>query len=219
MSRTDRASQRLSTPEGSARGHSGYVKAYAGRTEKHSTWLQQSYARGFISGRWLLLGSLLVLSLVGAVQVANDNESEAAVVPELTRHHRPRVTQTSDALPSRTALPTEAYPDVIHRLFHRPAQQEVKDVFAPHSWYVPPAPIAVAESVPTAPPLPFIYLGKLLENGQVTIFLARQDKNYSVREGDLIDDVYRVDAIKGPIVEMTYVPLKMKQTLFIGEKN
>jgi hypothetical protein len=53
----------------------------------------------------------------------------------------------------------------------------------------------------------------------LTIFLARQDKNFTVRAGDLLDDTYRVDAIKGPIVELTYMPLNIKQTLFIGEKN
>ena len=203
MSPTERPSQ----PKDSARRQARHARR------------QPSDTRGFITRRWIFLGMLLVLSLLAAVYVANDNESEAAVVPEMSRQNRPQRVQATDAMAHNVALPAETYPDVIDRSFQRPAQQEVKDVFAPHSWYVPPAPIAVAASVPTAPPLPFVYLGKLLEDGKLTIFLARQDKNFTVREGDLIDDTYRVDAIKGTVMELTYIPLNIRQTLLIGEKN
>ena len=184
---------------------------------------QGQHAKGFITRRWLFLGSLLLLSLLGALQVATDNESEAAAVPALTRAHRPSRVQTSDAVSDRMASPDDVAPDALDRAFHRPAQAQIqtqmKDVFTPHSWYVPPAPVAVAESAPTPPPLPFVYLGKLLEEGKLTVFLARQDKNFTVKEGDLLDDNYRVDVIKGSVIELTYMPLNMKQTLLIGEKN
>lgn len=68
-------------------------------------------------------------------------------------------------------------------------------------------------SKPTAPPLPFIYMGKLTENGNMSVFLTRNDKPYVVHIGDVIEGVYRIDAIRSTLLEMTYLPLNQKQTL------
>ena len=68
-------------------------------------------------------------------------------------------------------------------------------------------------SKPTAPPLPFIYMGKLAENGNMSVFLTRDEKPYVVHIGDVIDGVYRIDAINSTILEMTYLPLSQKQRL------
>jgi hypothetical protein len=35
----------------------------------------------------------------------------------------------------------------------------------------------------------------------------------------LIDDLYRVDSIENGVVAFTYLPLKQKQTLPIGERS
>lgn len=75
-------------------------------------------------------------------------------------------------------------------------------------------------SKPTAPPLPFIYMGKLAENGNISVFLTRDDKPYVVHIGDVIDGVYRIDAIHSTLLEMTYLPLSQKQTLnMLGNTN
>ena len=74
-------------------------------------------------------------------------------------------------------------------------------------------------SKPTAPPLPFIYMGKLAENGNMSIFLTRDEKPYVVHMGDVIDGVYRIDAINSTILEMTYLPLSQKQTLNMISAN
>lgn len=75
-------------------------------------------------------------------------------------------------------------------------------------------------SKPTAPPLPFIYMGKLAENGNISVFLTRDDKPYVVHIGDVIDGLYRIDAIHSTLLEMTYLPLSQKQTLnMFGNTN
>ncbi len=79
---------------------------------------------------------------------------------------------------------------------------------------------AINASKPTAPALPFIYMGKLAENGNISVFLTRDDKPYVVHIGDVIDGVYRIDAIHSTLLEMTYLPLSQKQTLnMLGNTN
>ena len=72
---------------------------------------------------------------------------------------------------------------------------------------------------PMAPPLPFVYMGKILDRGQRSVFLTRDERAYVAKAGDVLDGVYRVDAIKPPVLELTYLPLSQKQILNIGEEK
>ena len=67
-----------------------------------------------------------------------------------------------------------------------------------------------------APPLPFIYLGKVAADGAWEVFLARGDKTYIVRDNTVIDGAYRVEAIAPPVMTLTYLPLNQVQQLNIG---
>ena len=87
------------------------------------------------------------------------------------------------------------------------------DLFAAKSWYVPPP--AVAQK-PKAPPLPFTYSGRLIEDGRSTVFLAQQGRNQSVHSGDVIENTWRVDAIGATSMTLTYLPLNESQTLALG---
>jgi len=82
---------------------------------------------------------------------------------------------------------------------------------------IPAATASARQPVPVAPPLPFTYMGKMVENGALTVFLTREDKPYVVHAGDVLDNQYRIDAIRPPSIELTYLPLKQKQLLSMGE--
>ncbi|HZM37283.1 MAG TPA: hypothetical protein VFC18_22690 [Burkholderiales bacterium] len=69
------------------------------------------------------------------------------------------------------------------------------------------------QETPTAPPLPFAYLGKMLEDGKLAVFLSRGGESYSVKPGDTIGGEYRIDAVTDKEVTFTYLPLKTKQRL------
>jgi hypothetical protein len=92
------------------------------------------------------------------------------------------------------------------------------DVFARHDWTPPPPPPAQPPPPPppTAPPLPFTYLGKSVGEGKWEVYLARGDRTWLVHEKDVIDGMYRVDAIAPPILTLTYLPLNQVQQLNIG---
>jgi hypothetical protein len=98
-------------------------------------------------------------------------------------------------------------------------------LFSPHSWYVappapPPAPVVVqAPPVPTAPPLPFAFMGSYRPEGAVpTYFLTAGDRVYDVRIGDTLDNTYSVDGVKSGQLLLTYIPLKIQQSLAVGEE-
>jgi hypothetical protein len=87
------------------------------------------------------------------------------------------------------------------------------DPFAPRSFSAPAAADAPkAPQKPVAPPLPFRYLGKMLEDGRLAVFLAHGEESLSVSAGQRIGD-YRVDKVTESEVVFTYLPLKTKQTL------
>ncbi|MBZ4201543.1 MAG: hypothetical protein LAC70_00255 [Methylovulum sp.] len=72
---------------------------------------------------------------------------------------------------------------------------------------------------PAAPPLPYVYMGKMIENGKLEIFLTLNNKPYVVHVGDILDNQYSVNSIQPQLIEFTYLPLKQIQTLSIGENK
>ena len=44
----------------------------------------------------------------------------------------------------------------------------------------------------------------------------RGDKTLIVKTGDIVDGVYRVDAIAPPVMTLTYLPLNQMQQMNIG---
>lgn len=88
------------------------------------------------------------------------------------------------------------------------------DAFAPRN-FSPVIPAQAAAAGPAkreAPALPFRYLGKIVEDGKLSVFLANGDESITVHAGQRIGD-YRVDKITEAEVRFTYLPLKTKQSL------
>lgn len=91
-------------------------------------------------------------------------------------------------------------------------------LFNRQSWTPPPPPPLKPSEMPppVAPPLPFAYLGKKLEDGVWEVYLARGESTVIARQSIVIDGKYRVDAIKPPTLSLTYLPLNQVQRLTIG---
>ncbi len=99
------------------------------------------------------------------------------------------------------------------------------DLFAGHSWYTPPPPPPIRARAapvvrePTAPPLPFSYIGRYEQDGVQTLFyLVKGDRVYDVKVGDVIDDTYTVDRISNGQLMFTYLPLNSSQGLRLGDQ-
>lgn len=106
------------------------------------------------------------------------------------------------------------------------AQGASSNVFGATSWAPPPPPPAPAPVVqvlvpadppkPTAPPMPFNYLGLYQEGTLRSAILSKGDHVYTVSPGDVIEGVYRVEDFKEKEIELTYIPMNIRQTLSTG---
>jgi hypothetical protein len=87
------------------------------------------------------------------------------------------------------------------------------DPFAPRSFGSATAPQAKAPVARNdAPTLPFRYLGKMIDNGQLAVFLQKGNDSYTAMEGERVGD-YRIDKITENEIRFTYLPMKTKLTL------
>jgi hypothetical protein len=89
------------------------------------------------------------------------------------------------------------------------------DPFAPRNFGSAAAPQTNGPSALAhreAPALPFRYIGKMIDNGQLAVFLQKGDESFSVMAGERVGD-YRIDSISENEIRFTYLPMKTKQTL------
>jgi hypothetical protein len=99
-------------------------------------------------------------------------------------------------------------------------------LFATHSWYVAPPPpppppstpaVSLAPPVPTAPPLPFQYIGSFKPEGEAQVFfLTHDDRVYDAKIGDTLESNYHIDGFNGSQLLLTYKPLNIQQQLMVG---
>lgn len=172
--------------------------------------------------RWIILGSLLAATLVAGYLVEDEP------VPEKSKRKGSVASKSTASSPAESrraggrerttelaAAPlTFPEPAPVDDVDETEAGKKIIDPFRNKSWYVAPPP--PKPSKPTAPPLPFQYLGKLNEEGEIRVFLNQQGKHIIVRVGDVIDGTYSVEEISGGRMTFLYLPLKEKQVLGIG---
>ncbi len=64
-----------------------------------------------------------------------------------------------------------------------------------------------------APPLPFRYIGRIVEDGKIEVLLLRGEHQFSVAAGDMLGTDYRVEAVNDQEVVLRYLPLDVRQRL------
>ena len=130
--------------------------------------------------------------------------SSGATPPALTAGENERLA----ALPSRDAISRGA-----------------GDPFSARSWAPPPPkktaapPVVIAPEPPpppSPPPMPYRVAGRVLQQGVPHIVLAKGDRVFTVRQGDVLDDGYRVDSVSADAVTLVYTPLNVPQQLAIA---
>lgn len=162
--------------------------------------------------RWIIIGVALVLTLA-AVNWVDKTDSIATAQASSSK------TRTPSAPKEITKVPDAIHLDKLQRA-PQEAEAQVDDLFKSKSWYVPPPPPKpVPPPPPAAPPLPFAYMGKLMEEGAMTVFMTSQDRNYVVKSGDVIDGTYRVESITPSSLTLIYLPLNIKQSMTLGDPN
>jgi hypothetical protein len=72
---------------------------------------------------------------------------------------------------------------------------------------------ALHAAAPTPPPMPYRLAGQVVHDGAARVVLARDERVITVREGDKLDDDYRVESITPDGVTLVYLPLGTREQL------
>jgi len=96
-------------------------------------------------------------------------------------------------------------------------------IFGQSSWVVvppPPKPVPPAPPPPppppTAPPLPYTFMGRFEQGDTNSIILTRGNRVVVATQGEVLENMYRVDRIEPNKVTFTYLPLGTLQYLSSG---
>lgn len=171
--------------------------------------------------RALLIGLALVVmaAIAGYALHASRLEAQRQVATGLAEARARAVSRAQAAAKAKAQAAALAAASVpVSRV--APSTQ-ADELFAPHSWYVaPPPPPAAAEeapAAPTAPPLPYTYVGSYSPGGErPTYFLARGDRVIDAHVGDKLDGVLLFEKVDGGQIVFNYLPLNIRQTLPAG---
>ncbi len=77
-------------------------------------------------------------------------------------------------------------------------------------------PVAVAPRAPAPPVNPYTYVGKLIEDGEMRVFLTNGRDNYVVRAGDKLEGVWQVKAIHSTEMILLNLPTQTQIRVEIG---
>lgn len=98
------------------------------------------------------------------------------------------------------------------------AEGPSRPLFTSRAWNPPPV-AATPPAAPSAPAMPYTFLGKKHESGAWEIYLGRGEQSFIAREGQVLEGAWRVDAIAPPSMTLTYLPLNQAQTLAVGDSR
>lgn len=165
-------------------------------------------------GKWLTA----IAALIAGYVIFGPKEAESVAPARAGASAAPHVAHAA-------ALSSAPVARSLLMLAHRVVEQTASgSLFAAHSWYVappppPPPPPAAAPApvAPTAPPLPYTFIGSYKPDGQPPVFfLTSGDRVYDVHVGDTLDNTYSIDSFANGQLVLTYKPLNIKQQLQAG---
>ena len=176
--------------------------------------------------RKIVLAAAAMATLLAVYFAPDDEGGVVSPAAAATRERAPRPTASAVAAAS---LAQPAGIDL--QIQPRNDDTDLGNVFAKQSWQ-PEAPKkvmlaqapqeaekAVAKAASGAPPLPFQFLGRFVDEGKAAYFLQADGRNLVARVGEKIDDNYSLDGASGDALTFIYLPLNQKQSLVVGDIN
>jgi len=160
----------------------------------------------FSWGIWVALAITLA-----AVWFAPRQEEEIALAPRAQNTAPPVRHVQRDATPDK--------PVRVLEIRARQAEEDEDSLFLATDWgYRAPQIPQEEERQPTvkarsAPPLPFKFIGRYMENGQNRVFMQDNDKIWVVGVGDTLASVYKIEKIDDHAIALRYLPLGEEQIL------
>jgi hypothetical protein len=123
----------------------------------------------------------------------------------------------------RAAAPGQQHAAEPERLAQLPSRDAIGAArgqpFDPRSWAPPvrhATTVAAPPPKPVAPPVPYRVAGQVMHDGLNQVVLSRDDRVFTVSEGETLDNVYRIESIRPDAVTLTYLPLSERQVIPVG---
>lgn len=94
--------------------------------------------------------------------------------------------------------------------------------------FLPPPPKVIAPVIvapppppkPVAPTFPYAYFGRMMDiNKKNVTYLSRDDALIPIRQGEVLDNAFRIDEIGATQIVVTYLPLDEKISIAIRAAN
>ena len=158
--------------------------------------------------RWVLVGALLATTIAAGWTAVRDKDAESGVPA--------RAQDVVAATPALRTSPPEKLVVHVDKMERTPDTSVERDPFSGSGANTLAA--RKPSSRRAAPPaIPFVYAGRYETGGEAAVFLTSGDRNLVVREGDLLDDAWRVDRIDPGAIAFTYLPLGERHLIVIPE--
>ncbi len=159
-----------------------------------------------------LLWILLLLTLAACFYVAqqDDGANQADDVIVLSRAEAKHTNRDESSRRSKQEMQASS------QLLRAQLIDEPKNIFTEFVSESELSQRNVETPIEMPPANPFIYAGKLVDDGNIIVFLMDAQKNYSVVTGDILEDVWQVKSIVPPMMTIRYLPLKIDMQLQIG---
>jgi hypothetical protein len=160
---------------------------------------------------WDLLGRLRKKTLYAGLLIAGATAGVASWLSGLSQ-------TPGSALPLAQLAPRAEAPAGGTRFAELPGREMIDelrgDLFAAPSPTVRAAvPARVVDGERAAPAMPYRVAGKLAYSDGTRIVLAKGDRLFLVREGDMLEDDYRIVSVRADAVTLLYMPLGVRQEL------
>ena len=157
--------------------------------------------------RWIVLSSLLAMTIVGAVYPVDET-------PSLRPPRPPHATRVAPVEQATAPLVADN------------GQADV-DPFAPRGWQALPTPTLAPAAAPVSefvgplqpppppgpPPLPFQYMGRLTDGGAPVVYLSHGDQALIARNGETLEGTFKVVDISALQIEFLHLPTGQKQSM------
>ncbi|AFI84471.2 hypothetical protein Q7A_1647 [Methylophaga nitratireducenticrescens] len=91
-----------------------------------------------------------------------------------------------------------------------------KNLFAVPQIAEPEIAVDPLPAQPVMPANPYIYVGKLIEDGEMRVFLTNGRKNYVVKTGDTLEDTWQVKSIESTEMILVNLPTQTQVSVKIG---
>lgn len=150
---------------------------------------------------------------------------------QVSKHREDLDSQEISLATHRNARPVLAVPA---NLEGAAANDVEADPFAPRGWDAAPTPVTAAAPpvvatavvvqdmpppLPTAPALPFIFMGRMNDGTSNLVYLSRGEESWTVKGGETLDANYKIVSMTPQQIVFEHLPTGTQQTLALPEPD